>query len=94
MAAISAAQPPPATMTTLTPPNSDPEDRSWDYEKYQRTEVRPVLFHSCRGVHRTPYTFSFRPVILLLPCWTRRRLGEKYLSRLDFAAADVSRIPL
>lgn len=42
MAAISAAHPPPATTTTITPPSSGHDERSWDYDDYQRTEVRPA----------------------------------------------------
>lgn len=45
MAAISAAHPPSATTTTITPPSSGHEDRSWDYDNYRRIEVSST--YSC-----------------------------------------------
>ena len=51
MAAVS-VHPPSAAATALTPPSSDHEDRSWDYDGYQRPEVRSI--YPCSGAFRTP----------------------------------------
>lgn len=57
MAAISTAHAPSAAMTTITPPSSGHDDRSWDYDSYQRAEVSPS--HSCSAPSET--TVSLLP---------------------------------
>ena len=67
MPAISASHPPSATTTNFTPPSSDHEGRSWDYDNYQRTEVGPTQSYSGPSGALELLSFPARSDLLFAP---------------------------